>query len=91
MPPRRRRSKSRPTEPQDPVARFGALLRESAERERAERERRAREREEAQAAARAAAERAEALRRAGRDLDRAIDAVREARRTGKGVPEADRA
>ncbi len=89
--PPRRRSKSRPQEPQDPVAQFGKLLRESAEREQAERERLVREREEAEAAARAAAEHAAALQEARRDLDRAIEAVREARRTGKGVPEADRA
>ena len=65
------------------------MLRESAERERAETDRVRVEREDAVTAARAAAEHAEALVTARRDLERAIEGVRVARRTHSGVDVAD--
>lgn len=89
--PRRRRPKASPPEQQDPVSRFGALIRESAERERAEEERRQDARQQAREAARAAEERAEALKHARRELERAIAHGREARRQRAGVAEADAA
>ncbi|MEX2626867.1 MAG: hypothetical protein WD225_08265 [Ilumatobacteraceae bacterium] len=81
MPPRKRpkstSSSASPSTP-DPVARFAAALRDSDAREDAERERQ----REQQAAA-------EQLAEARRDLQRAIDDARAARRRGSGVPEAD--
>lgn len=83
MPPRKRpkpaSSSTSPSAP-DPVARFAAALRDSDERGEVERERR----REQQAAA-------EQLAEARRDLERAIDDARAARRRGTGVPEADAA
>ncbi len=65
------------------------MLRESDERERAEREREVLEREAAEEAARAASEHAAALVDANRQLERAIEGAREARRTRQGVEAAD--
>jgi hypothetical protein len=67
------------------------MLRESAERERAEAERIRLEREEASNAARAAAEHAAAIVAARRNLERAIEDARLARRTGSGIANADAA
>jgi hypothetical protein len=67
------------------------MLRESSERERAESDRVRLEREEATNAARAATEHAAALVAARRDLERAIEDVRGARRTRSGVDAADAA
>ena len=89
--PRRRRPKSPKPAPQDPVAQFAAILRASAERERAERERLQLERQAARDAAQAAAEHAAALDRARRELEHAINGVREARRAGSGVAASDAA
>jgi hypothetical protein len=75
----------------DPIAQFGRLLRESAERERAEQRRReeaARAAREAEAARRA---HERALAEARRELERAIAAVRSARAAGRGQAEADAA
>jgi hypothetical protein len=87
--PSRRRPKPPPVEPPDAIHRFAAMLRESAEHERAETDRVRIEREDAVTAARAAVEHAEALVTARRDLDRAIEGVRVARRTRSGVAAAD--
>jgi hypothetical protein len=67
------------------------VLRESAERDRAEADRVRREREEASRAEREAAARQAALVAASRGLERAIEGVRVARRTGSGVAAADAA
>jgi hypothetical protein len=67
------------------------VLRESAERDRAEADRVRREREAASRAARDAAAREAALVAARRDLERAIENARVARRTGSGVGAADAA
>lgn len=67
------------------------MLREASEREQAERDRQARRRQEAKDAARAEAERAAALVAAQRELDRAIEAVKTARASRRGVAEADAA
>jgi hypothetical protein len=91
--PSRRRAKtsSGATAADDPIKRFASTLRASEERERAEQERAQREREEAENAARAAAEHAEALATARRDLERAIERARDARRAHSGVSAADAA
>jgi uncharacterized membrane protein YccC len=88
--PSRRRPKTPAAEPPDPIQRFAAILRESDERERADRERERLEREAAEDAARAASEHAAALVAARRDLERAIEGARDARRTRKGIDAADR-
>ena len=89
MPSRRRAKTSGATAADDPIKRFASSLLETAERERAEQERVQREREEAENAARAAAEHAAALAAARRDLERAIEGAREARRAHSGVAAAD--
>jgi multidrug resistance efflux pump len=94
--PSRRRAKTSTTPPSgaapdDAIKRFSSSLLASADRERAERERTQRERDEAERAARAAAEQAEALAAAQRDLERAIERARDARRSRSGVAEADAA
>lgn len=89
--PSRRRRKSPTPEVQDPVARFAAGLRESAAREQADRDRRQLERRQARDAAQAAAEHAAALEDARRELERAIDQARHARRAGSGVAASDAA
>jgi hypothetical protein len=89
--PSRRRPKAPPPELPDPIHRFAAILRESAESERAEIERARFEREEATNAARTAAEHAAAIVAARRDLERAIEGMREARRARSGVEAADAA
>ena len=89
--PSRRRPKAPPAEPPDAIHRFAAMLRESAERERAETDRVRVEREDAVKAAHAAAEHAVALVAARRDLERAIEGVRIARRARSGVDVADAA
>ena len=89
--PSRRRPKTPAAEPPDPIQRFAAILRESDERERAEREREQLERTAAEDAARAASEHAVALVAARRELERAIEGARDARRTRKGIDAADAA
>jgi hypothetical protein len=89
--PSRRRPKSPKPGPQDAIEQFAAMLRESAERERAELERVRLERQQARNAARAAAAHEAALEAARRELEQAIGAAREARRTGSGVAAADAA
>jgi hypothetical protein len=89
--PSRNRPKTPAPEPPGPIEQFAALLRESTERERAEQERQRLEREAAEAAARAATEHAAALAAARRELERAIDGAREARRARSGVEAADEA
>jgi hypothetical protein len=75
----------------DPVTQFGRMLRESSEREQAAQDAAARRRQEAKDAARAATEHAEALASARQELERAIAGVKEARRSRRGVAEADAA
>lgn len=75
----------------DPVSRFGVMLRESAERERAERERKEQRKRDAAEEARAARARADALAAAQRHLERAIENVKRARAKRSGVDEADAA
>jgi hypothetical protein len=89
--PSRKRPKAAKPDVEDPVARFGALLRESAAREEAERQRLRRERDEAAVLARAEAERAAAQRDAQRELDRAIAELRRARERRSGVAAAESA
>ena len=67
------------------------MLRQSAERERADRERVEAARQQARDAARAVEEHAVAVDDARRELGRAIDAARDARRRGSGVAAADEA
>ena len=76
--PSRRRPKSPTLESQDPIERFAANLRESAERERAQRDRARLEQQRARDAADAAAERAAALDSARRELEQAIGDARAA-------------
>jgi multidrug efflux pump subunit AcrA (membrane-fusion protein) len=75
----------------DPISRFGAALRDSADQQRAAAERARLDREEAEHAARVAAEHAAALDAARRELDRSIRAVRHARTARVGAAEADAA
>ena len=89
--PSRRRPKSPKNEPRDPIERFAATLRESAEREQAERDRARLERQQARDEANAAAAHAAALEAARRDLEQAIGDARAARRAGSGVAAADAA
>jgi hypothetical protein len=98
--PSRRRPKSSPqptpsvagagsTAKVDPAEQFAAALKESEQRDRAARER-ARQQQEAKARHDAeVAAHADALRVARRDLDRAIDDVRAAKRDGKSTVAAD--
>jgi uncharacterized coiled-coil DUF342 family protein len=70
---------------------FAAALKESDSQDRAKRDK-ARQEKEAEAARQAAARaQADALVAARRDLDRAIQAVRDAKRNGKSTVEADAA
>jgi hypothetical protein len=87
--PSRKRPKTPAPEPPGPIEQFAAILRESTERERAEQDRQRLEREAADAAARAASEHAAALVAARRDLERAIDGARDARRARSGIESAD--
>jgi len=87
--PSRKRPKTPAPEPPGPIEQFAAILRESTERERAEQERQRLEREAAEAAARAATEHAAALAAAHRELERAIESAREARRARSGIESAD--
>jgi hypothetical protein len=87
--PSRRRPKTPVPEIVDPVTQFGRMLRESSEREQAAQDAAARRRQEAKNAARAATEHAEALKSARRQLERAIAGVKDARRSRRGVAEAD--
>jgi hypothetical protein len=89
--PSRRRQKSPKPGPQDAIEQFATMLRESAERERAERERIRLERQQARDAAHAAAAHEAALAAAHRELEQAIAAAREARRTRSGIAAADAA
>ena len=85
MPARKRRKQAE--EHRDPIKRFADALKRSEAREQAARERKKAER----AAAELAAQRAEELRLARLDLDRAIAAMKVARRDRRGVVEADAA
>ncbi|CAN5765535.1 hypothetical protein BH24ACT5_BH24ACT5_26130 [soil metagenome] len=87
--PARRRKKVRTPEENDPIKRFAAIQRETAERERSQQEQKRRQREDAANAAHAAAEHSTALATAKRELTAAIDAVRMARDRRSGVAEAD--
>lgn len=89
MPSRRRRKEPANLATTDPVARFGALLKESSEREAAARERAAAAKRDAAAAAKAAADHRAALASARRELERAIAAAREAKASRRGIAEAD--
>jgi len=75
--------------PADPVAQFGQMLRESAERDAEAARRAEQQRADAKAAQRASEEHAIALRAARRDLDLAIEAVRRALSERRGEAEAD--
>jgi hypothetical protein len=75
----------------DPISRFGAALRASAEQQRAAAARARLDHEEAEHAKRVAAELAAALDAARRELDRSIRAVRHARTARVGAAEADAA
>ena len=75
----------------DPAAMFAAALKESEALDSAKREKE-RERQEAEAARKAEARaQADALATAKRDLERAIQAVRDAKRNGRSTVEADAA
>jgi len=87
--PSRKRRKSAPAAPEDPIVAFGQRLLETKAREQAERERVLRTRRDARDAARAAADRAAALKTARRDLERAIERVQRARAGRSGIAEAD--
>lgn len=89
--PARRRNRGKPDQQviDDPVSRFGVMLRESAERERAEQERKAQRKRDAAAEAKAARARADALLNAQRHLDQAIERVKAAKARRSGVAEAD--
>ena len=75
----------------DPAEMFAAALKESEARDKVQREKERQRQQEA--ADRKAAERAQAdaLASAQRDLDRAIQAVRDAKRNGRSTVEADAA
>jgi hypothetical protein len=89
--PSRRRPKTPAPEPPGPIEQFAAILRESSERERAEHDRQRLERAAAEAAAQAASEHAAGLAAARRELERAIEGARVARRARSGVGAADAA
>ena len=77
------------TSPKDPAELFAAALKESEARDKVQREK---ERQAKDAADRKAAEQrahADALTAARRELDRAIQAVRDAKRDGRSTVEAD--
>ena len=89
--PSRRRPKGPRIDTDDPVKRFAAAVRQSEAQDRAARERKQRERLEAERAAELAAARAAALEDAHRQLELAIEASRQARRSGRATAEADAA
>lgn len=70
---------------------FAAAVKESEARDRARREQERQERDAADARAKAERAQADALAAARRDLDRAIEAVRAAKRSGRNTAEADAA
>jgi len=70
---------------------FAAALKESDSQDRAKRDKARQEQEAAAARAAAARAQADALATAKRDLERAIQAVRDAKRNGKSTVEADAA
>ena len=74
---------------QTDVERFAAALKESANADRAAREREREARAEVARKADEAAAHEKALLAAGRDLKRAVEAVRQAKQTGKGGADAD--
>jgi hypothetical protein len=88
--PARKRHRRQPEHP-DPVVRFNRALEQQKARDRAEQLRIQAEREEEKRQAELAAEHAAKLRRAQRDLEQAIAAVKQARSTGRGAAEADEA
>jgi hypothetical protein len=89
--PSRRRKKSPAIEerPLTDAERFAAALRDSERAEQAARQRAKEEREEAARVAAEAVQRERTLASARGDLDRAVEAVREAKRSGSGRAAAD--
>lgn len=97
--PSRRRPKSTPpavttsssatTSGRDPAELFAAAVKESDSIDRARREKEQQQREAAERRAAEAKASADALNAARRDLDRAIEAVRDAKREGRSTVEAD--
>jgi hypothetical protein len=73
----------------DPAELFAAALRESEERDRATRERQRQQQDAAAARAAELAAHADALQRAHHDLERAIQAVRDAKHHGRSTVQAD--
>lgn len=88
--PARKRHRRQPEHP-DPVVRFGRALEQEKAKARADQIRIQAEREEEKRQARLAAEHAAKLERAERRLATAIAAVKQARSSGRGGPEADEA
>jgi hypothetical protein len=88
--PARKRHKKEPEHP-DPLVRFGRALKEREAKEKAAAARRKAEREEARRQAILAAEHAAAVKRANKQLERAIAAVKTARTSHSGMDEADAA
>jgi hypothetical protein len=88
--PARKRHRTEPEHP-DPVVRFSRALKEAKAKERADQIRIQAEREEAKRRAKLAAEHAARLAKANKRLDAAIAAVKQARATGTGNPEAEAA
>jgi len=86
--PARRRHKKQP-ESTDPIVRFSEAVKRSDAQAKAERQRVEAERREAKRQAQIAAEHAEAVRVAGKRLDKAIAAAKAAHHSGRGVEEAD--
>ena len=96
MPSRHRSKSPKPSSPARPAAqvetdveRFAAALKESASADRAAREREREERAEVARKADEAAAHEKALLAAGRELKRAVEAVRQAKQMGKGRAAAD--
>jgi hypothetical protein len=73
----------------DPAELFAAALRESEARDKATRERQRQQQDAAAARAAEQAAHADALQRAHRDLERAIQAVRDAKHHGRSTVQAD--
>lgn len=87
--PSRRRPKSPPAPPLSDVERFAQAVRESEAAERRAKEDARQRKAEAERLAQEAAEHAAKLQRARAAHQRAVELVREAKRTGKGTVEAD--
>lgn len=98
MPSRHRPRSPQPSSPATPAAqvqsdveRFAAALKESASADRADRERERQARAEVARKADEAAAHEKALITARRDLERAVESVRQAKQAGKGRATADEA